>query len=71
MNGFDEFGDRAVLTVEEAAQVLRIGRSSAFTAVRTGDIPSLRIGRRLLVPRAGLERLLEEAGQGREPAAVR
>lgn len=47
-----------VCTVEEAAKMLRISRSSAYEGVRTGQIPSVRIGKRLLVPLAALERLL-------------
>jgi excisionase family DNA binding protein len=47
-----------VLTVEEAASLLRISRGSAYEAVRRGDLPVLRIGRRLLVPRKRLEELL-------------
>lgn len=54
------------LTVEQAASVLGIGRTLAYEAARTtgniGGIPVLRVGRRLLVPRAALERRL--AGQG-------
>jgi excisionase family DNA binding protein len=34
--------DGAVLTVEEAAALLRIGRSAAYQAVRRGEIPSLK-----------------------------
>lgn len=44
-----------VLTVEEAARVLRIGRSSAYEGVRSGQIPAIRIGRTLRVPRHRLE----------------
>ena len=51
--------ERATLTIEEAAEILGIGRSSAYQAARTGEIPTLKIGRRLLVPRVALERLLE------------
>jgi excisionase family DNA binding protein len=47
-----------VLTVEEAATVLRISRTLAFAAVRDGELPSVRIGRRVLVPRARLEAFL-------------
>lgn len=43
-----------ILTVEQTAQVLGISRGLAFTAVRTGEIPSIRIGRRILVPRDSL-----------------
>jgi excisionase family DNA binding protein len=39
------------LKVEEAARLLGIGRSAAYEAVRRGEIPSVRIGRRVLVCR--------------------
>jgi excisionase family DNA binding protein len=55
--------DKLTLTVEEAASALGIGRNSAYEAVRNGDVPSIRIGKRLLVPRAALDRLLAEAGR--------
>lgn len=38
------------VTVEEAAKLLGIGRSTAYELIHTGDIPSLRLGRRLVVP---------------------
>ena len=53
--------DRLVFTVEEAAQLLGISRSFAYEAVQRGDIPSMRIGRRILVPKAALQRYLESA----------
>ncbi len=49
---------RKTLDVEEAAQVLGLGRSAAYAAVRRGEIPSIRIGKRLLVPTDALESLL-------------
>ena len=52
-------GPGPVLTVNEAAVYLRISRSLAFTAVRDGTLPSVRIGRRILVPRRQLEALLD------------
>ncbi len=48
-------------SVEEAARVLGIGRNGAYEAVRRGDIPSIRIGKRYLIPKAALERLLSSA----------
>nr|MDA8398336.1 helix-turn-helix domain-containing protein [Actinomycetota bacterium] len=48
---------RLTLTVEEAAATLGISRAFAYEAVRRGEIPSIRIGRRVLVPRAALNRL--------------
>jgi len=53
--------DRLTLTVEEAAASLGISRASAYEAVRRGEIPAIRIGRRILVPRAALERFLASA----------
>ncbi len=40
------------VTVEQAAKLLGIGRSTAYELVHTGDIPSLRLGRRIVVPSA-------------------
>lgn len=51
-------GERLTLTVEEAATPLGISRAFAYEAVNTGTIPSIRIGRRILVPKAALNRLV-------------
>jgi len=49
---------RLTVTVEEAAKILGIGRALAYEAVRTGQIKSVRIGRRILVPLAPLQKML-------------
>lgn len=41
---------RATISVEEAGRLLGIGRSAAYEAIRRGEIPHLRIGRRYRVP---------------------
>ena len=46
------------MTVEEAAGVLGIARASAYLAAQTGDLPTIRVGRRILVPTASLRRML-------------
>jgi excisionase family DNA binding protein len=51
--------EKKALSVLEAGTALGIGRSAAYEAARTGQIPTIRIGRRLLVPVAALERLLD------------
>ncbi len=43
-----------VLTVEETAEVLRISRGSAYEGIRTGEIPHVRIGRTIRIPRHAL-----------------
>jgi excisionase family DNA binding protein len=50
------------VTVEQAAEMLGISRGTAYLAVHTGEIPSLRIGGRILVPRARLLEMLGERG---------
>lgn len=57
---------RATLTVEEAAAVLGIGRTLAFEMARAGRLPVIRLGRRILVPRAALERMLEQAAHSND-----
>lgn len=42
------------LTIEEAAALLRIGRTAAYEATRRGELVAIRIGRRLRVPKAAL-----------------
>lgn len=53
--------DKLTHTVEEAARLLGLSRNSAYEAARRGEIPTIRIGRRLLVPKKALERMLEES----------
>lgn len=55
---FDNELTRATLTVDEAAKRLGIGRNQAYEAVKRAEIPCIKIGRRLLVPRAALEKML-------------
>lgn len=52
------------VSVDEVAQVLGISRNHAFRCVHSGEIPSVRMGRRLLIPVSFLESVLE-------PTAVR
>lgn len=64
------------VTVDQAAKLLGIGRSTAYELIHTGDIPSLRLGRRLVVPVAQIAECLSVdreaiwatlAGAAREP----
>lgn len=51
--------ERLTYTVEEVARMLGISRLSAYQAVHKGEIPSIKIGRRFLIPKRALERLLQ------------
>ena len=47
------------MTVEAAGKALGLGRSAAYQAARRGDLPTIAIGRRLMVPTASLYRMLD------------
>ena len=52
--------DKLVYSVTEIGELLGIGRSKAYELVRSGTIPSLRLGRRIVIPKLALSRFLEE-----------
>ena len=52
---------RRTISVDEAAAILGISRGAAYANVKTGAIPTIRLGKRLLVPKAALEKLLASA----------
>ena len=49
---------RLVYTVPEAGRLLGLGRNAAYDAAKRGDIPTLRIGRLLLVPKGLFHKLV-------------
>jgi excisionase family DNA binding protein len=53
--------ERLVYSVEEAAELLGISRAFCYEAVNRGEIPCLRIGRRILIPRSALHKFVEGA----------
>lgn len=59
--------ERLTLTVEEAAALLGISRAFAYESVRRGDIPHIKIGRRILVPKAKLEEMLASTPMSDDP----
>lgn len=46
------------MTVDEAAQKLGISRNTAYACARSGELPIIRLGKRMLVPRAALEAMV-------------
>ena len=49
------------ITVSEAALELGISRNGAYEAAKRGEIPTVKIGRRVLVPREAIDRMLAKA----------
>jgi len=46
----DDLEGKLTLTIEEVASLLGLGRTAAYEAARRGEIPSRRLGRRVIVP---------------------
>jgi excisionase family DNA binding protein len=51
--------EKLAYSVTEVAELLGISRSSAYEYVRSGDLPSITLGSRIVVPRRALELLLD------------
>lgn len=50
---------RATLNLSEVATLLGVSKSSAHRWAADGTLPTVRLGRRVLVPRAAIEKLLD------------
>jgi len=56
-----EKAERLTVTVDEAACAIGVSRVSLYNAINRGEFTSvIRIGRRILIPRAALEKMLSE-----------
>lgn len=64
--------ERLVYTVPEAGRLLGLSRNGSYEAAKRGDIPTIRIGRLLLVPKVPFHRIIEltatRTGAGAAPA---
>jgi excisionase family DNA binding protein len=49
--------EKLTISVEEAAQALGVSRAHAFRMAAAGELPTIRLGKRLLVPIDALNRL--------------
>jgi excisionase family DNA binding protein len=63
----DPMSERLTFTVDEVARLLGISRSGAYDSIARGEIPSLNIGRRVLVPREPFLELVRCARRRRHP----
>jgi excisionase family DNA binding protein len=57
--------EKLVYTVEEAGERLGLGRNASYGAVGRGEIPSIRIGRLIRVPKIALDQMLAAAADKR------
>ena len=56
----DQETDAVILTVTEATRFLRLNRNSVYEAIRRGEIPAFHVGRRILISRDKILRLLRK-----------
>ena len=56
--------EKQTYSVPEAAKILGLNRNSGYEAVKRGEIPVIKIGKRLLVPKPALDRLLQQGSNG-------
>ena len=59
---------RRTITIDEAARELGLSRNAAYDAAKRGELPTIRMGKRLLVPRGLFEALLNPTPTKREVA---
>lgn len=59
----DEARKRLTISVPEAGELLGVGKDAAYRAAERGEIPTLKIGRRLVVPVAKLLAMVGESDQ--------
>ncbi len=59
--------EKKTLSIPEAGEALGICRSAAYEAARTGQLPTIKIGKRILVPVVALERMLRESTDRSDP----
>jgi excisionase family DNA binding protein len=53
-------GERLCISVPEAGRMLGISRNYAYELVRQGQLPVVRFGKRILIPRVALVKMLEK-----------
>ena len=71
--------DKLLLKPMEVAEILRIGRSMVYGMLATGELPSIKVGRCIRVPKASLEKWIsdqegtrgdDKGGGGVRPAVI-
>lgn len=62
----EEKEEKLVYTVEEIMKLLSVSRGTVYEGLRTGRIPSFRLGKRYIIPKLGVDTLLQNLPEGRQ-----
>ena len=54
-----------VYTAREVGKIMKLGKNSVYLGMKTGDIPSIKVNGRLLIPKAALDKMLSGEPSGR------
>jgi excisionase family DNA binding protein len=66
-----ETRETLVYSVPEAGRLLSLSRATAYSLASQGTLPTIRLGRRLVVPRKALEELLQSVSKPKDPAKIK
>ena len=55
--------EKLTYSAREGAQALGISKNSMYSAIRNGEIPYIKVGKRILIPKCSIDSLLHSAGK--------
>ena len=56
--------EKLVYSIPEASKLLGVSHIHGYLMAKRGQIPTIKLGRRIVVPKSALLRMLENAGDG-------
>ncbi|HLI00657.1 MAG TPA: helix-turn-helix domain-containing protein [Acidimicrobiales bacterium] len=62
--------DPLMVPIETAAEMLGLGRTTTFTLIKTGELPTITVGRRRLVPVDAVRKFVADRLAGSSPDAA-
>ena len=63
--------EKSVYTVAQVAKMFGINRNLAYELARRGELPAIRLGKRLVCPKVAIDRMLREPGESLNLAPTR
>jgi len=59
--------EKEVVSIKEAAVLFGLGNDAVYRAAKSGQIPTIKVGGRILIPKAVMLRLLADPGLREAP----
>ena len=64
MKGSSNTTNRVLLTVADAVEATSLSRSTIYEMIKSGELPTVKVGKRRLVPTASLQAWADSLTQG-------